>query len=131
MNLGQLIKKLEVLPQELPVRFRLVGDDVGGVKDGDEVHGIDSYRGFYERLALQPFDEEWRSEPLLTVGALLARCKAAVGQTFHGYKGGDYVMDERTSVHADRYGECHSDQIIAVEIRGESEVSLLVAHVED
>ncbi len=45
-----------------------------------------SYRGYYSDLALE------RDAGTRPAAELLAECKAAMGQVFTGYKGGDYVM---------------------------------------
>lgn len=50
-----------------------------------------SYRGDYSELAFEP-------APAATVADMLAVAKSALGRTFEGWKGGDYVMDEHTPV---------------------------------
>ncbi len=45
-----------------------------------------SYRGYYEDLAFE-------IEENTTIGDMLAAAKTALGATFTGYKGGEYVMD--------------------------------------
>lgn len=51
-----------------------------------------SYRGYYDELAFEPCFET-------TVGAMLKAAKQAVGETYQGWKGGDYTMDKWTPVH--------------------------------
>ncbi len=58
-----------------------------------------SYRGYYDQLAFEPMQN-------VTVGAMLADAKSALGQTFQGYKGGDYEMGEWTEVWLAHYGQC-------------------------
>lgn len=123
MRLGKLIAALERHPANLPVRFRCVGE-VEGVTDGGVPSGFMSYRGFYDRLAIGD------GGTLDTVAKILANAREALGATFTGYKGGEYVMSEHTSVYAANYGESTGDQLVAVERRGE-EVALVVAHAED
>ncbi len=48
-----------------------------------------SYRGYYEDLGFEPAEN-------VTVCEMLANAQAALGATFCGYKGGDYVMGEDT-----------------------------------
>lgn len=48
-----------------------------------------SYRGYYEQLAF----ELVRS---VTVGEMLAAAESALGETFQGWKGGDYTMKDWT-----------------------------------
>jgi hypothetical protein len=49
-----------------------------------------SYRGYYEDLAF-----ELRHNA--TVGEMLSAAKSAVGQTYQGWKGGDYTMKDWTA----------------------------------
>ena len=58
-----------------------------------------SYRGDYSLLAFTPATN-------VKVGAMLAEAEKAVGQTFCGWKGGDYVMDRETILHLAKNGEC-------------------------
>ncbi len=84
MKLGELIKTLEKAPPEKIVP-----------------HGFgtpDSYRGYYEQLAFEPRKN-------VTVGEMLAYAKSALGQTFQGYKGGEYLMTEWTDVWIAEYGD--------------------------
>lgn len=50
-----------------------------------------SYRGYYEDLAFEPAEN-------VTVRSMLEAARSAIGQTFGGWKGGDYTMDEWTTV---------------------------------
>lgn len=50
-----------------------------------------SFRGDYSELAFEP-------APASTVAEMLTVAKSALGRTFQGWKGGDYVMDEHTPV---------------------------------
>jgi hypothetical protein len=60
-------------------------------------HEPHSYRGDYFCLAFEPL-------PNTTVGAMLACAREALGKTYQGYKGGDYVMKEYTNVYLSEYG---------------------------
>lgn len=62
-----------------------------------------SYRGYYDRVAFEPVRKP------MTVEFMLAAAKGALGKTFRGYKGGDYLMDENTPVHLASYGNCYDD----------------------
>lgn len=44
-----------------------------------------SYRGYYDELAFEPAAD-------VTVASMLAAAKSALGSTYHGWKGGEYVM---------------------------------------
>lgn len=92
LTLGQLIAALEAMP------------------DGTEVAhltGSHSYRGYYCDLAFTPGDGTRQA------AALLADCRAAMGQVFHGYKGGEYVMGALTPVWVAHYGDC-GQQLLAL-----------------
>lgn len=69
--------------------------------DGTLVRGLTaphSYRGYYDRLALEP------SRGPMTVAEVLGQARWALGRTFLGYKGGEYTMGESTLVHVASYG---------------------------
>lgn len=91
LTLGRMIALLDVLEPE-----RLV-------------HGLgelDSYRGYYDDLAFEPTDQRE------TVAALKARCQAAMGKVFKGYKGGDYMMGESTPLWVSPYGSSSSTKLV-------------------
>jgi len=75
-----------------------------------------SYRGYYSDLAFE------RGEGLREAGALLAECRDAMGRMFEGYKGGDYVMGERTPVWVAEYGST-GDKLMALRVGGELETA--------
>lgn len=75
MHLKKLIAFLEQQNQEKIVRFGF--------------NNPHSYRGIYAELAFEPAEN-------ITVGEMLACAKAALGNTYMGYKGGNFVMDEYT-----------------------------------
>ncbi len=83
MRLKEVIAILEKYPQDKVCKY--------GFGEAD------SYRGFYERIAFEP-------KSFVTVGQMLTEAKKAVGVTFNGYKGGEYVMDGETLVHIAPYG---------------------------
>lgn len=102
MNLGQIIDTL---------RRHDPGKDVYY----DFVHfrpeGIHSYRGYYEQLALGYGLGD------ITVGQLLGMCEGAVGKSFTGYKGGEYVMGRETPVWVANHNESGGTGIVGVEDR--------------
>jgi hypothetical protein len=89
LNLGELIAALQRLDQCDEVRIDFAADHPGD---------LDSYRGYYEDLAIGYSHEE------CTVGGLLQRLKNAVGEVFEGYKGGEYQMNKNTAVWVADYG---------------------------
>lgn len=70
---------------------------------------FDSYRGYYEQLALG-----FKEDASMTVSELLESAKKALGHTFEGYKGGFYTMFKNTPVWAANYGRSNSTAIIGV-----------------
>lgn len=82
-TLGEIIKHLEGLPRD-----QSVAEGFGNPH---------SYRGYYEDLAFEPVENT-------TVGEMLDAAREALGQTFGGYKGGDYHMDEGTDCWLAEYG---------------------------
>jgi hypothetical protein len=90
LTLGALIKELEQLAPETPV----ILSDAEGSYPGRAI----SYRGYYSDLCFVPTSDH------TTVGTLLATARTALGDTFEGYKGGDYVMEANTPLWIDEYG---------------------------
>ena len=88
VTLWQLIDALEKLPTGAAVL----------TSDGTGVGNPHSYRGFYEDLALEPVDG-----PVIA-GALCQELKYALGATFTGYKGGEYVMGRDTPLWVAEHG---------------------------
>lgn len=85
MNLGELIRALEAVEdQDAVLKFGF--------------NNPHSYRGDYYDLAFEPAQN-------VTVASMLACAKAAVGETYRGYKGGDFTMSEWTSVHLSEWGD--------------------------
>lgn len=74
--------------------------------DGGLGHAM-SYRGYYSDLAFSPTNDQ------ITVGKLLAECNVAMGSTFEGYKGGDYLADEKAPLWVSSYGDASGRAIIA------------------
>lgn len=73
---------------------------------------FDSYRGYYRFLAL---GRDGKSP--VSVADLLTAANSCVGQTFEGYKGGDFRMDEGTALWAAEYGDC-GPGIVGIEDQG-------------
>lgn len=92
LMLGELIILLEnVKNKDLPVIF-----DYGEYRP----ICLDSWRGAYGELAINYSDKE---SPI-SCAKLLKELKEAIGKTFEGYKGGDYVMGKNTPLWAANYG---------------------------
>lgn len=99
MTLGELIDALKRKDAAMAIAF-------------DFVHfvpqGIDSYRGYYDQLALGYGHGD------TIVASVLQTCEDAVGKKFTGYKGGDYVMGRETPVWVANYGEAGGTAIVDV-----------------
>lgn len=91
LQLGELIDLFEKCPPDKTVRY-----DFPHFVPGD----LDSYRGYYEQLALEYVD----TGEVPTAASLLTKLKAADGATFEGYKGGEFTMDRSTLVWVANYG---------------------------
>src|SRR5579884_2690083 len=93
LMLGELILKLEAVQNKnKPVAF-----------DDPVYHPVDigSWRGSYCELAL----EYSQDGEVLSTAILLQMLKNAIGKTFGGYKGGEYMMGKTTPVWVANYGE--------------------------
>lgn len=83
MTLGNLIKELEKHQEDKMI------------KNAVNLH---SYRGYYCDLAIQPAEGE------RLVRDLIKDLKESLGNTFTGYKGGDFYMNEHTPMWLANYG---------------------------
>lgn len=91
LTLGALIRKLEAIEDKsLPVAYL----------DGGYPDEANSYRGYYSDLS---FD---RTNEAVSVEKFLATAKAALGETFTGYKGGEFKMHDKTPLWCAEYGCC-------------------------
>lgn len=101
MALGDLIDALAMLQADLPVVF-------GEAEDATPV-GFDSYRGYYDELAL-----EWVMGDPISVKTLREMAESADGSTFTGYKGGEYSMDRSTPMWVSNYGESSGVMLVGI-----------------
>ena len=115
-TLGQLAANLAAYPDDAPVKL-----------NGESPTSIDSYRGYYEHLAIstsrvvapptrstalrsQPSDwSDADTERVLigsraTVADVIQALDLCIGATFMGYKGGDFTMDGGTLMFAAPWG---------------------------
>jgi hypothetical protein len=93
-NLGDLIKDLEKYPADADICIRPFN-----------LHptGFCSYRGYYSDLSLEYTIENY-DEKILNCGQLLEEAKKCVGKSFYGYKGGDFIMTEKSVIWLANYG---------------------------
>ena len=102
LTLGALIAALEAMPAD---------STVANLRDPA------SYRGYYSDLYFE------QGEGTRQAKDLLAECKAAMGQVFTGYKGGDYVMGALTPLWISTYGHSSGTKLMAVHAGGEVETA--------
>lgn len=106
-TLGSVIEALKQCDQDEDVRF-----DFCYLRP-TTVH---SYRGHYDHLALG-----WSAESASPkehwpkVSAVLAELQKAVGSTFEGYKGGQYVMGLSTPIWVDNRHDASGTAIVSVD----------------
>jgi hypothetical protein len=74
---------------------------------------FDSYRGYYNQLALGHCELDYKTNEI-TVEELLKRAVAADGKVFEGYKGGQYTMGPYTRLWVANYGHVGSTAIVGL-----------------
>lgn len=115
LSLGKLIKKIRVIAEKQEARIK--GDE----SEAKVIYSfcglfptdIDSWRGSYDELALNFKSYRNEVEPM-TVRDFLKMLEETVGQTFTGYKGGEFEMDEDTPVWVDNYSEYSHTEVVDV-----------------
>lgn len=113
LTLGGLIKKLGSLSDEKFVVF----------SSGENVGKEMSYRGYYSDLS---FETQEKSK---TVKQFKKQCENALGNTYTGYKGGDFRMDKNTPLWKAEYSWC-GEAIMEI-IENDQNVVLVCKKVED
>lgn len=104
-KLGDLIDRLKRSPQGNELHLSMPGYPQWSVQD------VASYRGYYDQLALSPCQTDKPPK----VSAVIDMLEGAVGKTYEGYKGGEFVMDLYTRVWIAEYGTSSGLRIYAVE----------------
>ena len=74
---------------------------------------LHSYRGYYSDLAFEP------TTSIVTVHDVLTEARSAMGRTFEGYKGGDYLMGEHTPLWVSQYGTPSGYKLITLTREGD------------
>lgn len=103
LNLEQLIAELDNFPQDMNVRF--------GFNKDLSPNNTESYRGFYEDLAVVPTKHR-----LTNVREFMGMLLGSVNKTFSGYKGGKYVMGPKSTVWVSAHGVCDQRSITRLEL---------------
>ncbi|WP_104662820.1 hypothetical protein [Ensifer adhaerens] len=100
LTLGALVEALSAAEPEAIVVFDF---DAAVSPSAPE-----SYRGYYSDLSFPP-----ASSPI-TAGELLKEARDAIGNTFEGYKGGDFTMHDETPLWASAYGSASGIAIMGM-----------------
>lgn len=118
-TIGDLIANLETEPQDNDISFNFCGLNPTGVA---------SFRGSYDQLAISFADEY----PEPKVKNVLASLKKAMefGNTFEGYKGGDYQMEADTLLWVANYGQTNAYTGI-YKVKSKSDRTILKTHQFD
>lgn len=93
-GLGKLTDALKALPSNSRVLIEFDSAALG-------YDGLCSYRGYYSDLCI-----EIAGTTPYEVSLLIEELESAVGETYEGYKGGDYRMRRSTALWVDVYGQC-------------------------
>ena len=117
LTIHYLIQRLKDFKSDLTV----VEDTKGWGLDLTWFH---SYRGFYSDLAIIPDNEN-----TCTVGELIQALEKSIGETYAGYKGGQFEMTPRTFVWLANYGQSNGRMVINVKLEGDYAV-LITAEYE-
>jgi hypothetical protein len=118
MRLGQLIAVLKGCKLAERGRECCVRLDYPACLTGS----VDSYRGYYEDLALGYDWSEEKAEP--TIAKLLETLEWANGSTYSGWKGGEFKMHEDTRLWIDNSGTCFGVAIVGAEVDSIGDVRL-------
>lgn len=118
LTLGEIIDQLSSIPSEMPVRFQ---HEFRWDTYGSTIVGIDSWRGVYAHLALGHDNPDLpvgpKGDPIRTVAELTALLTGAIGRSFFGYKGGEYIGDRAQEVFVDNYGESGGPGVVGVRVQ--------------
>lgn len=114
LTLGELILKLE--PIVAAQKAKKENDEATVRFDFAYFHPtvLSSWRGSYRELALE-FSDEGEAPK---VSEFLKKLKEAVGKTYEGYKGGDFVMGKTTPLWVANYGDSNEVGVVGVLDRG-------------
>lgn len=105
LTLGRLIDNLMDFPVNLPVKF----------SNGGYPGSFGSYRGYYSDMYIDSDGDP------INVGEFIKVVHSKMlGQTFEGYKGGDYKMGEDTPLWHAEYGLTSGNMgILGIELKGD------------
>ena len=113
LSLGELIDKLkECVAEQKDGYQQHVVFDFGSEVPTD----VSSWRGIYAELAIEYASASRKAEGNLK--EFINILERAVGATFEGYKGGEFVMSRNTPVWVDNYGESNNTAVVGVLNKG-------------
>jgi len=117
LTLGELILKLEPI-----VKNQKEGEEATVRYDFEYLFptSIDSWRGSYDELALN-FETQGEE---MKVSEFLKMLKDCIGETFTGYKGGEYLMHKGTPIWVANYS--HSGNTAVIDVVDNRYVVLLI-----
>jgi len=125
--LGEMIAKLEAMPlkkesgEDKTVRFSF---------EYLFPTGLTSWRGSYDELSLEFTSSDFNDkEKPPTAEAFLKMLKEALGKTYTGYKGGDFVMGKSTPIWVANYGNSGNTGVVGLRDDG-YEIIIETAEVE-
>lgn len=110
LRLGELCDKLELLDPEARVMFDFC--------DCFPLANVGSYRGYYEDLAIRWSSFEPGKREPVKVSQIHDTLKIAIGNTYVGWKGGEFTMGKDSRVWVANSGDCHGTQIVEVKAAG-------------
>jgi len=132
LSLGEIILKLEKIIETHPNRNY---KEISVKYDFGECYptSLDSWRGSYVELALNYCDVGHHSTvpnpKMLNVLEFIEMLKDAIGKTFEGYKGGDFLMEENTPVWVSNYGYASFSAVIDIKDE-DCEIIIITAYTE-
>ncbi len=109
LTLGEIISKCEAI---LAKGYKCSDDSEPEVVFDFEYMGptgIDSWRGIYAELSLW-----FEADARMPLSKFITLLKNAVGETYTGYKGGEYTMSRHTPVWVANYGNSGNTAVIEV-----------------
>lgn len=116
LTLGQAIRFFAETAQVSPtLPVWIVGESMDRRAAPCSVGFVGSYRGYYDDLAIAPAFNGRE-----TVAGTLAKLESALGATFTGYKGGEFVMDDATPLWVAGYGHASGLAVMQVLREGDS-----------
>lgn len=76
---------------------------------------VDSWRGIYSEPALGFSSDIY--DPNVTAESLISELEKSIsGETYHGYKGGEFKFSGNDQLHIDSYGEYSETEIDKIEV---------------